>query len=155
MKTLLALALVSVPWFASAPRAVEKPTVHDLAWLAGHWASEEQGVLTEEIWTAPKGGTLIGLNRGVRLESDRTISFEFLRIAHDEGGLAYHASPGGRAATPFELVELTAEHAAFENLANDFPKRILYTLADNGKTLHARVEGDGGKALEWRWKRVE
>jgi hypothetical protein len=155
MKTLLALALVSVPWFASAPRAPEKPTVEDLAWLAPHWASEEGGVFTEELWTAPKGGTLIGLNRGVRLENDRTISFEFLRIAQGEGGLAYHASPGGRAPTSFELVELTADHAAFENSANDFPKRILYTLEDNGKTLHARVEGDGGKALEWRWKRVE
>jgi hypothetical protein len=158
MKTTLALALLCVPWLASTPRPQAAPDVDELAWLAGHWALDQGGLHQEELWTAPMGGTLLGLHRDVHLGQDRTLAFEFLRIVEHQGSLRYLASPEGREPTPFDLVELTADTVVFANEAHDFPKRIRYALEDNGKTLHARVEGapDGKeKPLEWRWKRVE
>jgi hypothetical protein len=158
MKTLLALALVSVPWLVPAPRPQSTPDVDELAWLAGHWVLDQGGLHQEELWTAPMGGTLLGLHRDVHLGQDRTLSFEYLRIVEHAGSLRYLASPGGKEPTPFDLVELTADTVVFANEAHDFPKRIRYALEDGGKTLHGRVEGNADskqKPLEWRWKRVE
>jgi hypothetical protein len=139
MKTLLlVLALIAQP----------KPLVAigDLAWMAGHWTSTRDGVVMEEIWTAPGGGVMLGLHRDAK---DAKASFEFMRVAETSGGLVYYAQPGGRPPTPFTLVELTRTRAVFANPQHDFPKRVIYWL-DEGK-LCARVEGDGESAEQWCW----
>jgi hypothetical protein len=59
----------------------------------------------------------------------------------------------GRPPTPFKLVESGERRAVFANPQHDFPKRILYWLAKDG-ALHARIEGDAGKSMEWRWERA-
>jgi hypothetical protein len=130
-----------------------KQTVAGLAWLAGTWSGTEGGVATEEHWTAPEGDAMLGLNKAVR--SGRMVSFEFLRIANDKDGrVCYFASPGGKSPpTSFCAVELTSSKVVFENLAHDFPKRILYWLDENGQ-LNARTEGemDGKQVTEqWTW----
>lgn len=158
MKSFLALALVSVPWLASAPHRQAQAHVDDVAWLAGRWALDQGGLHQEELWTKPLGGMMLGLHHDVHLGQDRTLSFEFLRIVEHEGSLRYLASPNGAEPTPFDLVELQADTVLFANEAHDFPKRIRYTLEDDGHTLHGRVEGAADskeKPLEWRWKRVE
>lgn len=125
-----------------------------LSWLAGAWSGTDGPLEMEEVWTAPKGGSLLAVHRDVK--GGRTVSFEFLRIAETEGGLVYHASPGGKAPTPFALAESGPRRAVFENRAHDFPQRILYWLDDAG-ALHARIEGPrNGKtaSLEWTWTRA-
>jgi hypothetical protein len=141
------LALVVI--LAEAP-----PTgVEALAWMAGTWEGREaSGVEMEEVWLAPKGGSLLGLHRDVA--GGRTVSFEFLRIAAEKEGLVYWASPAGRPATPFKLTESGPRRAVFANPAHDFPKKILYWIDEAG-ALHARIEGDGpGKAQEWTWRKA-
>jgi hypothetical protein len=141
------LALVAI--LADAP-----PTsVEALAWMAGTWEGREaSGVEMEEVWLAPKGGSMLGLHRDVA--GGRTASFEFLRIAAEKDGVVYWASPGGRPATPFKLTESGPRRAVFANPAHDFPKKILYWIDDAG-ALHARIEGDGpGKAQEWTWRKA-
>lgn len=126
----------------------------DLSFLAGAWAGEQQGLTMEEVWTAPAGGTLLGLHRDVA--RGRTVSWEFLRIDAKDGVITYWASPRGAAPTPFRLVESGANRAVFENPEHDFPQRILYWLDAEGR-LHARVEGPAGakeKAMEWTWTRA-
>jgi hypothetical protein len=125
--------------------------VDELAWLAGSWRLERSGTTIEEHWLPPAGGMLLGVSRTVR--ADGGVEFEFLRIAEHEGGLAYLASPEGRPATPFRLVELEGSRATFENPANDFPSRLVYERA--GETLTATISGtiDGAPrslAFEWR-----
>jgi hypothetical protein len=47
--------------------------------------------------------------------------------------------------------------AVFENLAHDFPKRILYRRLPDGGLL-ARIEGDGTekqKPMEFRFSRMK
>ena len=146
----LAFALAAAP--SAAPPGVVAD-VATLSWTSGRWAGSQGGTNIEEIWTAPGGGTLLGVHRDVK--SGRTVSFEFLRIESVPDGLTYFASPQGRPATPFRAVENAKGRVVFENKQHDFPTRILYWLGPDG-ALHARIEGTlrGQPASEeWAWSR--
>jgi len=126
--------------------------IEDLEWLAGTWLERQPGVDTEEHWIAPKGNQLLGVNRTSR-ESQKN-SFEFLRIAKTATGISYFASPAGRPATEFRLIDAEKHKLVFENLEHDFPQRIIYWKAEDG-SLGARIEGTIGgqsRSKEWRWE---
>ena len=124
----------------------------DLAWMSGRWETQgASGRWTEESWSAPRGGMMIGYSRAGR--GDGLREFEFLRIAAGEdGGLAYLAQPQGQAPVAFRLVRRDAASATFENGAHDYPQRIAY--ARSGDTLTATISAiDGSKARSWSYKR--
>jgi len=136
------------------PHPERGATLKDLSWMAGAWIERKPGVETEENWTAPKGGLMLGVNRTVP-ESGKS-SFEFLRIAQTPGGIIYYASPNGRPAVEFPLIEFADKKVVFENPKHEFPRRIAYWLDGEGH-LHARIEGmKGNKMLsqEWKWVKV-
>jgi hypothetical protein len=139
---------------AAASHAPQEPTLADLAWLAGHWSVELGPTRVEEVWLAPAGGFLLGMNRTVPKSGSG--QFEYLRIEQREDGIVYVASPGGRTPTDFPLADFGKDFVLFANPEHDFPKEIRYELTKDG--LRARVSGDAdGKeqAEEWTWKRVE
>jgi len=143
---IMAAALAAL-LIAASPAA----TVADLAWLAGDWVSEADGRWTEESWTAPRGGVMLGHSRSGRGDSLR--EFEFIRIAAgDDGALAYIAMPQGGAPVAFRLVRHDKASATFENAAHDYPQRIAY--ARSGDTLTATISAiDGSKARSWTYRR--
>jgi hypothetical protein len=148
----LALALFALTLLAPAARAA---SLDSLAWMAGTWVGESEGLRMEEHWTAPEGGLMVAMHRDVR--GGRAISFEFLRIEAHGDTLVYVALPRGRHETPFPLKELGAKRVVFENPTHDYPQRILYWQSRPG-TLSARTEGTlNGKEEheEWTWKRGE
>jgi hypothetical protein len=127
----------------------------DLAWMVGPWIERKPGVQTEENWTDAKGGLMLGVNRTVR-EGGQS-SFEFLRIAETPTGIIYFASPGGRPAVEFPLLECADRKVVFENPQHAFPQRITYWLDGQGR-LCARIEGKkGDKSLsaEWKWEKAK
>jgi hypothetical protein len=149
--SLLALVFLSAP--SASGRASQDPTLADLAWLAGHWSVELGPTRIEEVWLAPAGGFLLGMNRTAPKNGKG--SFEYLRIEQRKDGIVYVASPGGRAPTDFPLADFGKDFALFANPAHDFPKEIRYELTKDGD-LHARVSGEAGgkeQAEEWTWKR--
>lgn len=164
IRNVLLAFLLLAPAFALAAEPAPPPSLGDLAWLAGSWQGRAGEIEQEEVWTAPKGGMMLGLHRDVR-PGGRAF-FEFLRIEEQggdggDGGIVYLASPSGRSpATPFRLVRLDDHEVTFENPEHDFPQRVIYRLeraADGGETLVARVEGtvDGEERhQEWRWRRA-
>ncbi len=131
---------------AALPRD-DRAALEDLAWMAGHWRNAE----SEEVWLAPGGGLMLGMNRELR--GARRASFEFLRIEpQPDGGLALLASPGGGAATPFRLTTLGPQRAVFTNPGHDFPKLLTYWR--EGAMLRARADGiENGqrRELEYAW----
>lgn len=159
-RALVFLALAVVPPRTGLPAHPQPepragaPSLEELAWLAGCWKGEDEGAVTEECWMAPAGGIMPGIHRD-RYRPGKT-SFEFFRIEAGPSGLIYQASPEGRPATPFTLVESGTKRVVFENPDHDFPQRVIYWLDGDGR-LHARIEGvENGESRhsEWRWDRA-
>ena len=131
--------------------AAPAATIDDLAWLAGNWTREADGRWTEEGWTAPRGGVMLGHSRsGI---ADRLREFEFLRVeAGADGVPVYLAQPGGGAPVAFRLVQRTATSAMFENPAHDYPQRIAYVR--DGEQLTATISLiDGSRPMRWVYRR--
>lgn len=152
--TLFLLSLLVLP--IRTANADDGAGTTDLSWLAGHWVEESwdgdpAARRGEEHWLAPTANLMLGINR--TLEGDRTRAFEYLRIEITPDGARYLASPGGRPATAFALIESGPRHAVFENPDHDFPQRIRYRRV--GDRLEASIEGtvDGEKrSMSWGWR---
>ena len=130
--------------------ATDGSSLSDLGWMAGHWTGSVGDVATEEIWTAPLGGIILGLHRDVR--SARPAFFEYLRIEQRESAVVYIASPRGEKATEFVLVSAGPAEVVFENSEHDFPQRITYRREYDVVT--ARIEGvvsGDTTARQWTW----
>ena len=140
---------------AAAQAADGRAQLASLAWMAGTWSGAQDGVASEEHWTSPAGGGLVGMHKDVR--DGKMAGFEFLRVEIDAADrVCYVSSPGGAPPTSFCAREIGPQRVVFENLQHDFPQRILYWLDDTGK-LHARIEGplQGREASEeWTWSRA-
>jgi hypothetical protein len=132
-----AVAVGSLATAVSPARGVDS-SVADVGWLAGCWqAANERGTI-EEIWLAPRGGTMINVGRTVT--GGRTVDHEFVIIREQGGQLAYEAHPAGQAATVFLSAEVSATRVVFENRAHDYPQLVGYekTSAD---ALTAWIDG--------------
>ncbi len=127
--------------FATLPLAAQVSVIGQIAWMAGCWQGEARGRSFEEQWMKPAGGMMMGMSR--TLSGGRVVTTEFLSIEVYEGKLSYVARPSGQAMTAFPLVSATATEAIFENLAHDFPQRIVYRKTSTG--ISARVESADGK----------
>ena len=146
---LWASVFLAVLCHAAATASAEE--LDDLAWLCGAWGQDKTII---ESWLAPQNGLMLGVNRTPGAPGSRPF-FEFLRIEARPEGTFYVASPLGRAATEFELVEIGDRHVVFENPEHDFPQRIAYRL--DGDDLTAEIsagEGDDKKSRVFRWHRV-
>lgn len=120
------------------PQAPAKAAAPDVAWMGGCWELTRGPRHTVEQWTAPEGGTLLGVSRTVA--GGKTVEYEFLIIREREGGLEYVAKPSGQPEAVFPAARVSATEVVFENAAHDFPQRIIYRKTpDNG--LAARIEG--------------
>jgi len=145
------MRLAAVLLLCLAATAQPPNDISQLQWLAGDWQTSGRTV-SEEHWTRPAGGTMIGMAR--TLSGDKTVFFEFLRIETRADGIYYVAQPKGRPGTDFKAIELDADHVVFSNPQHDFPKRITYRRHADG-SLTARVEGDGSepeKAQEFHFQ---
>ncbi len=115
--------------------------IEDLAWLSGDWETSPGRAQIDEHWTSPSGGSMMGVSRTVA--GGRTVFYEYLRIEARGTDIFYVAHPKARTpGTDFKLMKINGQEAVFENLAHDFPKRIIYRRNADG-TLTARIEGDG------------
>lgn len=124
--------------------------IGQMAWLAGVWHGDAGGS-TEEQWTPPAGGAMLGTSRTIARE--RMVAFEFLRLVERDGGLVYIAQPGGRPATEFVLTAISPTEAVFENPAHDYPKIIRYAR-EGDDTLVATISDAGGlRPQEFRFTR--
>lgn len=133
-------------------QASPPPSVEDLAWMSGRWeAVSANGPWTEENWSEPRGGLLLGHSRSGA--GGQTREFEFLRIQADtDGTLTYFAQPGGGTAVAFRLTDFDAAAATFDNPDHDFPQRIRY--ARTGDTMVATISRlDGSNAMSWTFRR--
>lgn len=117
-------------------------SVDTLGWMVGCWELNvpQRQMTIAEHWMKPSGGTMIGMSRTVR--GGKTMGFEFIRIVTTESGIDYVAKPSSsKDETAFKLVKASATEVVFENLAHDFPQRIIYRN-HAPDALAARIEGN-------------
>lgn len=60
-------------------------TVADMAWLAGAWTGDGLGGRTEEVWSPPDGGSMMGMFRLVK--DGQPVFYEFLTLGVVDGVL--------------------------------------------------------------------
>lgn len=129
-----------------AARAQEH-TIGELSWLEGCWMTSGTRTV-EENWTAPRGGSMIGVGRTVR--DGKLIAYELVILKEKDGTVVYEAHPSGQETTEFRAREITGTTAVFENLEHDFPQRVCYRLTGTDSLL-AWVEG----TINGKEKRIE
>jgi hypothetical protein len=136
------------PLAVGLPATKAPGSIADVAWITGTWMSEPAtptASVTEERWTPPAGGSMLGVAR--TLTKTSMPAFEFLCLVERDGSLVYTAMPNGRApATDFVLTQLTADSATFENPEHDFPKVIRYSKKADG-ALETAISGAPGSRV--------
>lgn len=118
------------------------------AFMAGSWGGTQNGTLSEEHWTAPAGGIMLGMHRDIK--GDRS-SFEFMRIEQRGEDLVLVAQPRGGTATEFTYTGGDSQMVVFENPEHDYPKRITYLLDSDGNLVAKIDGGPHSRAPERSW----
>ncbi len=165
MKTLSAAALLllaaSTAALAQSAPAPSRAVLSDLSWMAGRWIDDSGGNLSEEIWSAPSGDSMMGMWRYVsggkaRIFELLTISVEpagiVLRLRHFDPELVAREEKG----TPVELslVGWTPGEAAFEGPAVGAPGLVRLTYRSPSEdTLTSTLEKEG-KKQEFSFRRA-
>ena len=144
-------------WTIAALMAVEAQAVSLPAWMAGCWEMRSGDKWTEECWSAPRGGMMIGYGR-----SGTGGALDFWEVMHIEmvetddpaiDPLTFHGAPRGEKRTAFAWDRSAGPGVAFVNTGHDFPQRISYRR--EGETLVATVSMiDGTRAESWRYRRA-
>ena len=111
--------------------------IEELSWLAGCWSHNNAEAGSVEMWTAPAGGTLLGLSRTVK--NAKTVAHEFMQIRLD-AGFVFIARPSNQSEASFRAIRASTSEVVFENLEHDFPQRVMYRLTAPGLMM-ARIEG--------------
>ena len=137
-----------------ASSAPEDDDAAKLGWMAGCWESRSGSRLTEERWTPPRGGLMLGVSRTSR--NDSIVEFEQVRVETRADGVYYVASPSRQATAEFRATSILDSSAVFENPAHDFPRKISYRRA-GPDSLEASIEGPRGgmtRTIMYPFRRV-
>jgi hypothetical protein len=146
----LVLFASSVTASATAIGAQESYELSDIAFLAGCWEGRMGTLDMTEQWSDAAGGVMLGTTRYIR--DGIVVDWEFARIVEDESGVTLWPYPRGVISEHgFPLVSTDGEYV-FENLAHDFPVRIIY-VREGEDGLTPRIEGDDGSGPSWSLRR--
>lgn len=149
MKSILAAAalLFSAPL---AAQTLSKPALPE--WMAGTWMMEDGANWSDEVWTDPRGGIMLGLSRtgfGPQLQDWQAAQIRF----KPDGRISLFIQPQGRSAIEFPLVLISEEAIEFANPAQSYPQRIRYWR--QGKLLMAEASRiDGSDVTRWNYRPV-
>ena len=122
------------------------------AWMAGCWEHRSGERWTEECWTIPRAGMMMGSGRSGSGEVMR--DWETMQIVLDaKAGMAFWGAPKGQGRTAFSWTKAAEPGLTFVNPGHDYPQRIRYWR--EGEELVAEVSLlDGSKPSRWRYQRM-
>lgn len=118
-------------------------TIDRVTWLQGHWKGESLGGVSEEIWSPPAGGAMMGVFRHIR--EGRVVFYEMITLLEEEGSLMlrlkhFNADLTGweeqNETVDFPLVKIDEEAAWFDGmtirrLGED--EIVIYVLLESGE----------------------
>lgn len=114
--------------------------INDYSWLVGSWKGDGFGGISEEIWSKPENGVMMGMYR--HLKDDKLVFYEFLIL--DKTGLRlkhFHPDLKGweekNETTFFEMIEYSPTKIEMKGLIfekkTDNLMEIRLKLNRNGK----------------------
>lgn len=138
MWTILLLAQVTA---ATAPMP---------AFLAGCWEQRAIDRWTEECWTSPRGGLMIGSGRTGM--GDKVSHWEWMRIERAaDGTLTFYGSPKGAPAVAFEATTVSDKEIVFVNPGHDYPQLVRYERTAAGIDAETSL-ADGSRPNRWSYR---
>lgn len=165
MRLLLIGLFIFVP-FATAEDSTKKATLDDLSFLTGSWRGTIGGdVVIEEVWSAPRGGSMMGMFRIIA--GDKTTLYEFLAIEDSAAGPVLrfkHFSPGDglvsreekHEAVTLALSSLVDGVATFEGANAGKKLALVFKKSTDGLTVDLHREKGGKMVIDaFVYRRVE
>lgn len=124
-------------------------TIGQMAWLAGAWSGSGLGGDNEEIWSAPRGGVMMGMYR--MLQDGQPVFYEFLTLGETDGSLTLrlkHFHPDMRGweerdeSMAFPLVAIRDGRLYFEGITFEpqGDEVTIYLAIEDGEDAPAREE---------------
>lgn len=129
---------------ARSPRA----TLADVAWLAGHWVGPALGGEAEEIWSPPRGGSMMGMYRLVK--GGKPVFYELMTLVEEGDSLTLrlkHFNPDltgweeKQDSVAFPLVALGQGVVHFDGMS-------LRPEGGGGLTVYLAIRGKDGAMRE-------
>ena len=133
------------------PQAASTEDVHPklaaLSWLAGHWVTKRFDDQLEEIWSAPKGDSMMGMFRWIK--GGKASIYELCTITVEDDDLIFRirhfhgpkldAWEDKEAALTLKATNLEPNVVAFQTSKIDMPRIYGFEKTDTGITV--RIEG--------------
>ena len=117
--------MIACVLFAGGATSAQAPaTIDSAAWLQGCWELKADNRTVEEIWTPPKGGSMIGVSRTIR--DGKLTQYEMVVLREQGDKLAFVAHPSGQSPATFLSTQVSDRELLFENPAHDFPQQVGY-----------------------------
>ena len=114
--------------------------INNYTWLTGHWTGDGFGGVSDEVWSLPADGVMMGMYRNI--QDGKVVFYEFITL--DETGMKLkHFEPDMKAweekadFVHFELIEATADKLSFKGLTferkSDTEMEIALRMNNKGK----------------------
>ena len=144
-KLILILFVLIISNSFSQSKNTLEPKLENCAWIAGNWKGEAFGGLTEEIWSAPSGGSMMAT---FKLINDGKVSFYeieiireventlILQLKHFDSDLKGWESKNET--VDFPLKEITENRVVFEGMT--FEK-----VSENEMNVFVDIENESGE----------
>lgn len=126
-----------------------KASIEDIKWLAGHWKGDALGGVSEEVWTPPMAGSMMGSYRLV-MGDTAVIFHEILNITEQGGSLTMRLKHFNEDLTgwekqnevrEFKLIKIAPETAWFEGMT-------LQKTSDKSIRVYLAIQQKDGSIIE-------
>lgn len=131
-------------------------TIADMSWLAGHWKGEALGGVSEEIWSPPKDGMMMGMYRLIR--NGKPVFYELLTLVEENGSLIIRLKHFNADLTGWEEKDKTVDFpfVAKSNGVIHFDGMAFRPDGDKAVTVFLAIRQKDGTIREeaFRYKRI-
>lgn len=158
MRTILSIILLSISASLYSQKILTlgnatspNTNLDQVAWIAGHWKAEKFGFTNEEIWTAPLGGSMMGIYRS---DNENYKSYyEIRQITQEDETLIFRLKPFFSDLTSFKEKEYTRDFKLVKIEKNIvyFDSLTIKQVSKDRINLLMLVK-DGGEIYKMKYK---
>lgn len=119
-----------------------------MAWLAGHWTGDALGGISDEIWSPPRAGAMMGMYRLV--QDNQPTFYELLTISEQDGSLLLRLKHFGGDLTGWEEKGKTVDFrlVAVDKDAVHFEGMSFHRKGNAAATVYLGIHGKDGSLRE-------